>query len=126
MTGEDSYRRGREFITRTNPRGAAAMASHAEFAPELERFVTACTYGEIYSRPGLDLRARQISTISMLVVLGDCEPMLEAHLHAALDAGLEPDELRELLLHCVTFAGVPRVLVALRSFRKVFEERGLA
>jgi 4-carboxymuconolactone decarboxylase len=120
---DESYRRGLEFLERTNPRGARAMAEHAKIAPDLERITTEYTYGTIYERPGLDLRERQIATIAMLTTLGSCDRQLEAHVHTGLDAGLTKDQVVEILIHAMPFAGIPRVLNAFYVVRKVLEDR---
>jgi 4-carboxymuconolactone decarboxylase len=121
---DDRYERGREYLARTNERGAQALERLAEIHPDLERVITSFAYGDIYSRPGLDLSRRQLVTIALLTGLGDSEPQLEAHVHVALDAGVAQEELLELMLHCVTFVGVPRVLNAMRVVRRVLESRG--
>lgn len=76
--------------------------------------------GEIYRRPGLDLRQRQLLTISALTTLGGAEPQLEVHVNAGLNVGLTGGEIVEVTLHCIPF---PRVLDAVFVAKRVFEKR---
>ena len=79
--------------------------------------------GEIYRRPGLDLRQRQLLTISALTTLGGAEPQLEVHVNAGLNVGLTGGEIVEVTLHCIPYVGFPRVLDAVFVAKRVFEKR---
>jgi hypothetical protein len=59
-------------------------------SPELGRQVIAWAFGDIYARPGLPPRDRQLVTLGMLTALGGCEPQLEVHINAALNIGITP------------------------------------
>jgi 4-carboxymuconolactone decarboxylase len=83
-------------------------------------------FGEIYQRPILDLRQRQLVTISALTTLGGAEPQLEVHVNAGLNVGLTAAEVVEAIIHCVPYIGFPRVLNAIFVARRVFEERGVS
>lgn len=105
--------------------GERVITSLEGVAPDLGRYVIEFGFGDIYSRPGLDPRQRQIATISALTALGGCEPQLEVHVNAGLNVGLSADELVETILHCVPYTGFPRVLNAMSVARRVFEDRGV-
>lgn len=81
--------------------------------------------GEMYSRPGLEPRDRQLVTLGMLTALGGCEPQLDVHIKASLNVGLTPQEIIEALLHSAVYCGFPRALNATFTAKKVFAERGL-
>jgi 4-carboxymuconolactone decarboxylase len=83
-------------------------------------------YGDIYRRPALDLRQRQLVTVSALTTLGGAEPQLEVHVNAALNVGLTAEEVVEALLQCLPYTGFPRVLNAMLVAKRVFEERGVS
>jgi alkylhydroperoxidase/carboxymuconolactone decarboxylase family protein YurZ len=85
----------------------------------------AVAYGEIYQRPVLDLRQRQLITISALTTLGGAEPQLEVHINAGLNVGLSAREVVEAILHCIPYTGFPRVLNAIFVAKRVFEERAV-
>ena len=103
--------------------GERVIEGLRDVAPDLGRYVVEFAYGDIYSRPGLDIRARQISAISALTALGGCEQQLEYHIGIALNAGVPPAEIVETIIHCVPFVGLARSLNAARSARRVFAAR---
>jgi 4-carboxymuconolactone decarboxylase len=106
--------------------GARVIDSLEDVAPDLARYVVEFAFGEIYRRPGLDLRQRQLVTISSLTTLGGAEPQLEVHINAALNVGLTAREVVEAILHCIPYIGFPRVLNATFVAKRVFEERGVS
>jgi 4-carboxymuconolactone decarboxylase len=82
-------------------------------------------FGEIYARPELSPRDRQLVTLGMLTALGGCEPQLEVHVHTSLNVGLTPEEIVEALLHASAYCGFPRALNATFAAKRAFAERGL-
>jgi 4-carboxymuconolactone decarboxylase len=105
--------------------GANVIDALADISPELAHQVVAWGFGEIYSRPGLEPRDRQLVTLGMLTALGGCEPQLDVHINAALNVGLTPQQIIEALLHASVYCGFPRALNATFVAKKVFAERGL-
>src|SRR5258705_8621162 len=79
---------------------------------DLGRYMVEFPYGDIYSRDGLAVRDREIATIAMLTALGGREPQLRVHIASALNVGLTPDELYEIIIHTVVFAGFPTAINA--------------
>jgi 4-carboxymuconolactone decarboxylase len=105
--------------------GTAVIDSLAEISPALAHHVAAFAFGDIYDRPGLDARSRQLVTIGILTALGGCEPQLKVHVGAALNVDLTPDEIVEAMLHAAVYAGFPRALNATLIAKEVFESRGM-
>ncbi|MEV4555408.1 carboxymuconolactone decarboxylase family protein [Kitasatospora sp. NPDC049285] len=105
--------------------GRRVVESLDDISPELGHQIVAWGFGEIYSRPQLVPRDRQLVTLGMLTALGGCEPQLEVHVNAALNVGLTPEEIVEALLHSAGYCGFPKALNATFVARKVFAERGL-
>jgi 4-carboxymuconolactone decarboxylase len=103
--------------------GERVIESLKDVAPDLGRYVVEFAYGEIYRRPVLDLRQRELVTISALTTLGGAEPQLEVHVNAGLNVGLTAREVVEAILHCIPYTGFPRVLNAILVAKRVFEER---
>lgn len=91
-------------------------------SPEFARYVVEFAYGEIYPRPGLDLRSREMVAVTCLTMQG-LKPQLKTHLIAALEAGVSEDELMELFLHLALYVGFPTALFGLQTAREVIEER---
>jgi 4-carboxymuconolactone decarboxylase len=105
--------------------GEKVIESLRDIAPDLGRYVVEFAFGEIYRRPGLDLRQRELVTIAALATLGGAEPQLEVHVNGALNVGLTPAEIVEAIIHCVPYTGFPRVLNAIFAAKRVFDERGV-
>ncbi|MEV8567225.1 carboxymuconolactone decarboxylase family protein [Streptomyces sp. NPDC051322] len=105
--------------------GRRVVDSLADISPELGHQVVAWAFGDIYSRPGLAPRDRQLVTLGMLTALGGCEAQLDVHINAALNVGLTTEEIVEALLHSAVYCGMPKALNATFVAKKVFAERGL-
>jgi 4-carboxymuconolactone decarboxylase len=105
--------------------GPAVVESLQDVSPELAHQVVAWGYGEIYSRPQLVPRDRQLVTIGILTALGGCEPQLRVHIKTALNVGVTPAEIVEALLQSAGYCGFPRALNATNVAKEVFAERGL-
>jgi 4-carboxymuconolactone decarboxylase len=99
--------------------------SLADIAPDLPRLAVEFAYGDIHARPGLDAARRELVILGVLVALGGVEQQIEAHLGAALNAGLRPGELVEAIMQALPYAGFPRVFAAMAVAHRVFERRDL-
>jgi len=123
---QERFQRGLDILTRIDGEaGQKVVDSLADINPELGHQVVAWAFGEIYDRPGLAPRDRQLVTLGMLTALGGCEPQLEVHINASLNVGLTPEEIVEALLHSAVYCGMPKALNATFVAKKVFAERGL-
>lgn len=130
MTDEElrtsRFARGKEVLDAIDgDAGARVIDSLADVAPELGHHVVAWGFGDIYSRPGLEPRERQLITLGMLTALGGCEAQLDVHINASLNVGLTPAQIVEAFLHTSVYCGFPRALNAVFVAKKVFEERDL-
>ncbi|PWI19677.1 4-carboxymuconolactone decarboxylase [Streptomyces sp. Act143] len=125
-TREERFARGLEVLRSVDGEvGQRVIDSLADISPEMGHQIVAWGFGEIYSRPELQPRDRQLVTLGMLTALGGCEPQLEVHINAALNVGLTPQQIVEALLHSAGYCGFPRALNATFVAKKVFDERGL-
>lgn len=123
----ETYRKGLALLDRLNPGAFAQVRRSLEsLAPDMVRQVVEFGYGEVLSRPGLDLRARQAGTIAALTALGNAPSQLRFHVGAGLAAGLTPREVVEIVYVTTVFAGFPAGLNALSEVRAVFTDRGIA
>ncbi len=84
----------------------AAVSRTTDFTADFQDLITRYVWGEIWTRPGLDLRQRSCITLTALVALGRLEE-LEMHVTAALRNGLTVDEIKEVLLQSAVYCGVP-------------------
>jgi 4-carboxymuconolactone decarboxylase len=95
-----------------------------DIAPDLADMAVGFVYGEIYTRPGLALRERQLATVAALAALGNAAPQLKFHLAGALNVGCTPTEVVEAMVHVAIYAGFPASLNALAATRDVFLAKG--
>ena len=79
-------------------------------------------YGDIYQRPGLSLRDRQIATLSMLMAMGGKDRQVQVHMRAGLRVGMTEDELRELVIQLAAYAGFPAAINAQAQLNEVLAE----
>jgi 4-carboxymuconolactone decarboxylase len=100
-----------------------AIEGTTEFTADFQDLITRYAWGEIWSRPGLDRRTRSCITIAALVSTGR-EHELAMHVRAALRNGVTPDELKEVLLQCAVYCGVPAANGAFAIAQRVLEEEG--
>lgn len=117
---------GRTVFDAVNAEAAQqVLAAFDEVSPVLGE-QTLIGFGEIYARPQLSPRDRQLVTLGMLTALGGCEPQLELHVTTSLNVGLSPEEIIEALLHSSAYCGFPRAINATFAAKRVFESRGLS
>jgi len=121
----DSYERGMEVRRAVlgDEHVDAAVERTTELTADFQDFITRYAWGEIWSRPGLDRRTRSFITLTALVALGRHEE-LEMHLRAALRNGLTHDEIKETLLHCAVYCGVPAANSAFAVAQRVLDGHG--
>ena len=104
---------------------ARIVASLDDIAPDFARLLIEFPFGDIYSRPGLDLKSRQIATMAALTALGTAAPQLAVHIHGALNVGCTPEEVVEVIMQMAVYAGFPAALNGLAAAKGVFAARGL-
>ncbi|MGW0286633.1 carboxymuconolactone decarboxylase family protein [Streptomyces sp. NPDC003236] len=125
-TRDERFAHGLEVLRKVDGEaGQRVVDSLADISPELGHQVVSWAFGEIYDRPGLAPRDRQLVTLGVLTALGGCEAQLDVHVGAALNVGLTPEEITEALLHSAVYCGMPKALNATFAAKKVFAERGL-
>lgn len=113
----DAYRRrvlGDEYVDRSNRNTDPFMANWRRFATEVP-------WGQIWSRPGLELRERSLCTVAALVALGDTRE-LRTHLRGALRLGIPPEELSEVFIQVAGYAGMPKAGAAFEVAHQILEE----
>jgi 4-carboxymuconolactone decarboxylase len=98
----------------------AAIARTTDLTADFQSLITRYAWGEIWTRPGLDRRARSCITLTALVALGRNEE-LAMHVRAALRNGLTRDEIKEVLLQCAVYCGVPAANSAFAVAQQVLE-----
>ena len=102
----------------------AAVAGTTPFSSEFQDFITRVAWGDVWSRPGLDRRARSCITLGVLAALGR-EGEIALHVRAALRNGLSAAEIAEVLLHTSVYAGIPAANAAFKIAQKVIDSGDL-
>jgi 4-carboxymuconolactone decarboxylase len=124
---DERYERGWEKLQElAGADGKRVIETVEELSPDLARLVVEFGYGDIYTRPGLDIRQRQLIAIAALTALGGADAQLDYHVRIGLDAGLKPSEIVEAIVHCIPFVGFARVLNAARAVKRAFAARGIS
>lgn len=104
---------GKDFV-------AEALGKATAFTAPLQDHITRNAWGDVWQRDGLDLKTRSLITVAMLVALGK-QHELKGHVRGALNNGVTPEELQELLLHATVYCGVPAVAEAFRTAAEVVD-----
>ena len=112
---EDRYERGRARFLEVHDEKALAAV---EGLGDLGRSIVEFAYGDVYSRPGLALRDREIAAVAALVATGRSS-QIPQHLRASLKAGLTGEELSEIILQTATIAGFPSAMNAMSTLKSV-------
>ncbi|MCE2879004.1 MAG: carboxymuconolactone decarboxylase family protein [Comamonadaceae bacterium] len=99
---------------------ARALAGATAFSEPMQDHITSKAWGDVWQRPGLDLKTRSMITVAILTALGK-QHELKGHVRGALNNGVTPQELQELLLHAAVYCGVPTAVDAFRTAAEVVD-----
>ncbi len=98
-----------------------AEAAKDDFDADFQDLITRYAWGEIWTRPGLPRHTRSLLTIGLMVALNRGEE-LRLHLRAAANNGVTAAEIREVLLHCAIYCGVPAANAAFHAAKEVLDQ----
>ena len=117
------FAQGSDLLSRIDGEGGTSVIeSLADIAPDVGRYIVEFAFGDIYARPALSLRDRELATIVSLCTQGAADPQLRVHIRGALNVGLTRSEVIEAFIQCIPYTGFPRVLNAINVAREVFGE----
>jgi 4-carboxymuconolactone decarboxylase len=105
--------------------GFHTLASLEEVTPDLAGFIVEFAFGDVFSRPGLDLKSRELVTIASLTTLGNAPKQLRAHIQGALSAGCTQQEIIEVILQMAVYAGFPAALNGIQAAKEAFGQTRL-
>lgn len=124
MEKDERYERGWRKLQELNPAAADRLLESLEdIAPDLARYAVEFGFGDVISRPGLDLKTREMITIGVLAAAGNADPQLRAHIDGALNVGCTREEIVEIMMHIALYAGFPAALNGMAAAKEVFSER---
>lgn len=122
QNSRDRYAVGLERLQTIDGRdGHEVVAALSKISPDFARYLVEFPFGDIYARPGLDLRSREIATIAALSALGNARPQLEVHVAAGLNVGLTREEIVEIIMQMSVYAGFPAAINGLNAAQAVFD-----
>ncbi|MBU7315405.1 carboxymuconolactone decarboxylase family protein [Paenibacillus oleatilyticus] len=122
---EQTYQKGLEILAQIDKENYQAIVDSFKHspAPDLGRLAVEFNYGQLFSRPGLDLKSRLLASVAGLTVLGNTQ-QLRFYINGALNVGWTEEEIVETILQMIIYAGFPVALNAIFSVaQEVFESR---
>ena len=117
---DESAKKGMEVRTKLFGEKAAQDGDTflRNFDEGFATFLNEQLFGTIWSRPGLPIKLRSLLTMTALMALGR-GPELRLHMRGALNLGIPPEEIKELIVHVSQYSGVPTAVEAIRAFNEV-------
>jgi len=98
-----------------------SLAAVTDFTRPIQEYVTETCWGDIWSRPGLDVRTRSLVNLAMLTALNRMTEF-GVHVRGAMRNGCTESEIQEVLLQTAAYCGAPAALEAFRVAEKVLHE----
>ena len=122
----ERYLRGWEKLKEIDGQaGENVIESLRDIAPDFARLLIEFPFGDIYSRPGLDLKTRELAVVAALTAMGNAAPQLKVHIHGARNVGCSEQEIVEVIMQMAVYAGFPAALNGLFVVKEVFAARGI-
>jgi 4-carboxymuconolactone decarboxylase len=88
----------------------------------IQKYLSANCFGDYYTRKGLDIKTRELLTLSMLIALGGTEPQIKGHIQGNMNVGNDKETLLSVMTQLLPYVGYPRTLNALRCLNEVIPE----
>ena len=120
----ERFKRGWETLKQIDgEQGERVLASLRDISPDFATYLIEFPFGDIYSRPGLDLKTRELAVVAALTAMGNAKPQLQVHIHGAMNVGSSRQEVIEVIIQMAVYAGFPAALNGLFAAKEVFQER---
>lgn len=97
-----------------------ALDGATAFTQPIQEFITRNAWGDVWQRPGLDMKTRSLITVAFLTALGK-QHELKGHVRGALNNGATAAEIQEVLLHASIYCGLPAAVDAFRTAAEVID-----
>jgi 4-carboxymuconolactone decarboxylase len=98
-----------------------SQAATNEFNAEFQDLITRYAWGEIWTRPGLPRHTRSLMTLALMIAVNRGDEF-RMHVRAAFNNGVTRDEIKEVIMHCAIYCGVPAANAAFHMASDVFAE----
>ena len=106
--------------------GENVIDSLRDIAPDFARLLIEFPFGDIYSRPGIDLKIRELAVVAALTAMGNAAPQLKVHIHGARNVGCSQQEIIEIIMQMAVYAGFPAALNGLFAAKEIFAQEAEA
>lgn len=124
MERSERYLRGLEQLKQIDGEaGEHVLDALNSVSPDLARYILEYSFGDVYSRKGLDLKSREIAVVAALTAMGNARPQLKVHLNGALNVGCTVNEVKEVILQMAGYSGFPSCINAMTALKEVMDER---
>ncbi|RYE41836.1 MAG: carboxymuconolactone decarboxylase family protein [Hyphomicrobiales bacterium] len=124
---DDRYARGWAKLKEIDGQaGENVIESLQDIAPDFARLLIEFPFGDIYSRPGLDLKTRELAVVAALTAMGHAAPQLKVHIHGARNVGCSRQEIVEVIMQMAVYAGFPAALNGLFAAKDIFSQEPAA
>ncbi|WP_294931119.1 carboxymuconolactone decarboxylase family protein [uncultured Paracoccus sp.] len=118
---QDRRAKALALLERLDPEAPSRVAENLDaLSDDFLGIVLGFAFADVVSRPGLDMRTREMLTVSALMAMGTAPGQLEFHIRAALNVGVTREEIVEILLQIAVYAGVPACMNGIAAARKAF------
>lgn len=120
----ERYNRGWEKLKEIDGEaGEAVIENLKDVAPDLAKYIIEFSFGDIYSRPGTALQEKEIAVVAALTAMGNAAPQLKVHINGALNVGVSPEELVEVILQMSSYSGFPSAINGINTLKEVLQEK---
>ena len=100
---------------------ARAEANKTDFDADFQRIITESAWGTIWTRPGIDKKTRHLLTLAIIAALGKHDE-LAMHIRATRNTGVTQEEVKEVFLQVLVYAGAPAANSAFGIAKRVYKE----
>lgn len=116
-----SYERGAALLETLNQGAVERLRDALEpLAPGFAEIAIGHAFGDVYTRPGLDMKTRQLASIVCLCTLGNARPQLMNHIKVGLNMGWTIEEIVEAMIQAAVYAGMPVALNGIAAADEVY------
>ncbi|GHT38606.1 hypothetical protein AGMMS49965_02500 [Bacteroidia bacterium] len=124
MEQSDRYKQGWEKLKEIDGEaGEKVINGLKDISPDLGKFIIEYSFGDIYTRDGLDLKSKEIAVIAALTAMGTAQPQLKVHINGALNTGSSINEVKEVILQMAVYSGFPSCINGMNALKEVLKER---
>jgi 4-carboxymuconolactone decarboxylase len=125
MGMSEAYRQGLKEIALIDPESGKAFVEELKrVSPDFSDYFVEFAFGTIHSRSVLEPKIKELIAVANLTVLGQGQSHLKLSILAAIRVGCSKEEILEVIIQTVIYAGFMRAIIALNLVKEAYEEGG--